>query len=267
MGHSETHRTAALERISKVRLGGLDVARVTGEQLARIMVRDCMAARSTDPGCEPRLVFSCNGQGVALAGRDVAFRRAMGEADIIHADGMSAVLASKLTAKPLPERVATTDFFHDAARAAISADLKFFIFGGREEVNKSACAAMRRQYPSLRIVGRAHGYHAPSEDERICELIRASGADVVWVGLGKPRQEAWCVRNRQRLRGIGWLKTCGGLYAFLTGDVPRAPGWMRRTGLEWLYRTWKEPRRLGVRYLATNPLALYLFLTKSERRH
>lgn len=265
MGHAEAHRAAAPDGIARVRLGGLDVARVTGGELARIMVRDCLAARGGRGGL-PKLVFSCNGQGVALAARDEVFRRVMEEADIIHADGMSAVLASRLTPAPLPERVATTDFFHDAARAAVEADLAFFILGGTQEANASACAAIRRCYPSLRIAGRAHGYRPPSEDEQLCERIRASGADVVWVGLGKPRQELWCARNRERLRGVGWLKTCGGLYAFLTGNVPRAPGWMRRAGLEWLYRTWKEPRRLGLRYLTTNPLAFYLFLTRSERR-
>lgn len=266
MGHAASSRAGAPDDIPRVRLGGLDVARVSREELARIMVRECLAARGEGRPGLPKLVFSCNGEGVALAARDEAFRRVMEEADIIHADGMSAVLASKLTPAPLPDRIATTDFFHDAARAAIEADLAFFILGGTEKANAATCASIRRLYPGLRIAGRAHGYHPPSEDARICALIRESGADVVWVGLGKPRQEQWCARNRERLRGVGWLKTCGGLYAFLTGDVPRAPGWMRRAGLEWLYRTWKEPRRLGLRYLTTNPIAFYLFLTRSTRR-
>ncbi|ODT72390.1 MAG: glycosyl transferase [Pelagibacterium sp. SCN 63-23] len=229
------------------------------------MVRDCFAARGHTDSWVPKLVFSSNGQGIALAGQNQAFAEVMKQADIVHADGMPVVLASRVTRAPLPERIATTDFFHDAAEAASQHGLKFFILGAREEQNASVVEAIGRLYPRVEIVGRHHGYFGEDQDDAVCAQIRASGADVLWVALGKPRQEFWCVRNRKKLNGIGWVKTCGGLYAFLTGEAPRAPDWMQRLSLEWLYRTMDDPKRLIWRYLTTNPYSFYRLLRYTER--
>ena len=243
-------------------IGGIPTIVATRRQLAERMVADCFAAKGTRD--LPRLVFSSNGQGIALAGSDPEFHRAMCEADMVHADGMSVVTASRyLTPTRLPERIATTDFFHDAAAAASEAGLSFFMLGASEEENLRACQETQRLYPTLRIVGRRHGYFRPDEEEEICREIRDSGADVLWVALGKPLQEHWCVRNRERLRGLGWVKTCGGLYGFLSGSTRRAPAAVQTLGFEWLYRTMQDPRRLFWRYLATNPQAIWYMIRRS----
>jgi exopolysaccharide biosynthesis WecB/TagA/CpsF family protein len=182
----------------------------------------------------------------------------MSQADIIHADGMSVVIASRLlTNRPLPERICTTDFFRNAAPAAVTAGLSFFLLGGSESQNKAACEAVQSQYPELRIAGRHHGFIDEQADERLCAEIVASRTDVLWVALGKPRQEFWSVRNRNRLAGVGWIKTCGGLFSYISDEVSRAPVWMQDRGLEWLYRAMQEPTRLTWRYLLTNPHSLY----------
>ncbi|WP_411887124.1 WecB/TagA/CpsF family glycosyltransferase [Hydrocarboniphaga effusa] len=243
-----------------VRVGGFPTASITRAGLAEVMVRDCLQARDKGDQWLPKVVLSSNGQGLALAGKDSAFSEIMNQADIIHADGMPIVFASRLTSHPLPERIATTDFFHDAARAAEVHGLRFYILGAKEAQNRAAVDAIRRMYPKAEIVGRRNGYFGSDQDDVVCEEIRNSGADVLWVALGKPRQEFWAIQNREKLRGVGWIKTCGGLYAFLAGDSPRAPTWMQKAGLEWLYRTLKEPNRLGWRYLATNPYAVYRIL-------
>ncbi len=250
--------------INRVLVGGLETVSLSRRALAEAMVHDCMTARRAGNDWLPKLVFSSNGQGVALAAEDAAFLKAMATADIIHADGMPVVFASKLTRHPLPERIATTDFFHDAAEAATEHKLKFFMLGATEAQNEAAVRSISRMYPSLKIVGRRNGYFTEAEDEDVCAEVRASGADVLWVALGKPKQEFWSVRNRHRLAGVGWVKTCGGLYAFLAGDAPRAPQWMQSLGLEWLYRGLQEPRRLGTRYLVTNPYAFYQLVRRTE---
>ncbi|HEY0625152.1 MAG TPA: WecB/TagA/CpsF family glycosyltransferase [Allosphingosinicella sp.] len=243
---------------STVRVGGFDTIRATRAELAAMMVADCLAVRATSQKPLPKLVFSSNGQGIALAGRKAEFAAAMAKADIVHADGMSVVKGSRwFTDAPLPERIATTDFFHDAARAAEEAGLNFYILGGREDQNAAAVEAIRALYPRLSVVGRRNGYFRPEEADEICRDIVARGTDVLWVALGKPLQEYWSAEHQERLRGIGWVKTCGGLLSFLTGEAPRAPEWMRSAGLEWLHRTMHEPIRLGPRYIATNPDALY----------
>lgn len=248
-----------------VRVGGLLTASIGRKELAAVMLGDCLAAQA-DPARLPRVVLSSNGQGIALASKDPTFRNAMAAADIIHADGMPVVFASRLTRNPLPERIATTDFFHDAAECAEVHGLRFYILGSTEEQNAAAVAAIHRMYPRVKIVGRRDGYFGKEEDEAVCKQIVESGADVLWVALGKPRQEYWALENRERLRGVGWIKTCGGLYAFLAGDVPRAPSWMQRMGLEWLYRLKDDPVRLVGRYLATNPVAMLQLLINTDRK-
>lgn len=252
-------------QVQTVCVGGIETIALKRQQLAELMVRDCLAARKQAAISIPKLVFSSNGQAIALAGRESAFANAMAQADFVTADGMSVVHASHLTNIKIPERIATTDFFHDAAYAASQSGLKFFILGGKDEENRMAVKAIRYLYPNLHIVGRHHGYFDESMDSHVCNLIRESDADVLWVGLGKPREQYWCIRNKERLAPVAWIKTCGGLYAFLSGSMPRAPQGMQKLGLEWLYRTIKEPRRLLWRYATTNPYAIYRMLryTKS----
>lgn len=245
-------------------LGGFSTAAVTRRELAEIMVSDCLHVRVAPLYVPPKLVFSSNGQGLALAGTNPQFAHDMQQAEIIHADGMPVVIMSRVFGARLPERIATTDFFHDAAQAAIGAGLRFFFLGSSEDENRAAVEAVTRLYPELIVAGRHHGYFDDSDDEEICERIRESGTDVLWVALGKPRQERWAVKNRSRLSGVAWIKTCGGLYAFLSGRVTRSPRWMQRLGLEWLYRAAGEPTRLGWRYLTTNPYALYRLLRYSR---
>nr|MBS1901050.1 WecB/TagA/CpsF family glycosyltransferase [Actinomycetota bacterium] len=241
----------------QVLVGGFTTISCSRAELAELLLTDALAARAQGDAWLPQLVFSSNGQGIALAGTSPEFMTVMSAADIVHADGMPVVFASKMTPAPLPERIPTTDFFHDAARIAEPNGLRFFMLGATEAQNAAAVDAIHEAYPHLDIVGRHHGYFGEDQDEAICAMIRESRADVVWIALGKPRQEEWCLRNRERLRGVAWLKTCGGLYAFLAGDVPRAPEWMQKAGLEWLFRLLDDPQRLAWRYLTTNPYAFY----------
>jgi N-acetylglucosaminyldiphosphoundecaprenol N-acetyl-beta-D-mannosaminyltransferase len=247
-------------------IGGFPTVVASRRRLAEIMVADCLSARQEASWQTPKLVFSSNGQGISLAGRDAEFNDIMQQADLIHADGMPVVFASKLTSTPLPERISTTDFFHDAARAAVKHDLSFYFLGAREDQNAAAVSAAKLLYPGLKVVGRHHGYFDEGDDREICRRIRDARPDVLWVALGKPRQEYWCARNRSRLEGIGWIKTCGGLYSFLAGDAPRAPQWAQAAGMEWFFRVLDDPKRLAWRYMSTNPHALYRLLRYTDRR-
>lgn len=245
----------AINELRTTRVGGFQTLCTTRKGLAERMVADC---KNRDTRSVPKLVFSSNGQGIALAAQDAEFARIMSEADVIHADGMSVVIGSKvLTKRPLPERVATTDFFEDAVAYAMENDLSFFFFGGTEFQNAKAVDVVRARFPRLRLAGRRNGYFRAEDEAEICRIIRESGTDVLWVALGKPLQEKWAVQHRHDLVGVGWVKTCGGLFGHLVGDERRAPGWMQRLGFEWLYRVWQDPKRLAWRYLTTNPYAIW----------
>ena len=240
-------------------LGGWGHVCLTRDGFAALMIRDCLHARNAGIAIAPKLAFSMNGQALSLAATDDTFNEAMQEADYIQADGQSLVIASRYLCKnPLPEKIPTTDFFHNAAKIAQEHGLSFYIFGASPEDNKKTIENVTSLYPSLKIVGYRDGYFSEGDEESICEDIVTSGADVLWLGLGKPKEQLFCIRNKERLKGVGWIKTCGGLFDFLSDRNSRAPQWMQNAGLEWLYRTLQEPRRLFWRYSSTNIHTVYL---------
>lgn len=254
---------AANDAYIEVTVGGISTACLSRHDLARMMLQDCLASRES-AGRQPKLVFASNGHAIALASRDPVFRATLRQADIIHADGQATVFASRLlTRNPIPERSATTDFIHDAARIGAEHGLRFFMLGATEEANSEAVRVLRETYPGLQIVGRRHGYFSRGEEEEICDEINLTQPDVIWVGLSVPLEYEFAVRNRHRFKA-GWLVTCGGCYNFVTGAYKRAPQWMQASGLEWLFRLSLEPKRLFWRYAVTNPLAMFLLLTRTS---
>lgn len=248
--------------VPTVRVGDLPVAALDRAATAALTVEAALARRGSGLPC---LFFTTtNGQVVSLCASRPEVRALYAQADLISADGMPVVFASRLlTRTPLPERVATTDAFHDAATVARARGASFYLLGADEDTNLRAAHEAARLYPGLRIVGRRNGFfNARDEDEVVAE-INAAAPDILWIGMGVPRQQSFVVRNRHRLTRVGLAKTCGGLFDFLAGRNGRAPGWMQASGLEWLYRAVQEPRRLGLRYLATNPHAAFVLATRT----
>jgi N-acetylglucosaminyldiphosphoundecaprenol N-acetyl-beta-D-mannosaminyltransferase len=245
-------------------IGGIPTLRASRQQLAAAMVADCAAARSGRMVL-PRVLTSSNGSVIARFHRDAVFRDLMMKVDAVDADGQPLVIASRLfCTTALEERVATTDFIHDAAEAAAAHGLRFYFLGGNPGVAEGAAEKLRARHRGLRIVGMRDGYFNPNQEDALCTEIVGLGTDVLWVGLGSPAQESFAIRNRMKLAGLAWIKTCGGLFDHCSERVSRAPVWMQRAGLEWLYRMVKEPRRLGPRYLTTNLPAIYHLLTNTS---
>ena len=250
--------------VPSVTVGGLPIAVIDRNQSARLMVD--LAVRRRGSGLPPLVVTSANGQVISMCARDQRLRSLFLDADLIHADGMPLVFASRLRCnRPLPERVATTDLFHDTARVAEASGASFYLLGGTRDVIKAAVHNVREMYPRLAIVGSRHGYSRRDGDEaQLIADINAARPDILWVGMGSPLELAFSIRNRDRLSNVGLVKTSGGLFDFLSGRNCRAPAWMQSLGLEWLHRLALEPRRLLFRYLTTNPHALYVLLTWSS---
>jgi exopolysaccharide biosynthesis WecB/TagA/CpsF family protein len=208
---------------------------------------------------------SANGHVISRCARDPTFHALIKQADAIDADGMSVVFASQwLTDSPLSGRVATTDYFHDAAAAAAKYGISFFLLGATPEENERAVSKIRDLYPRLRIAGYHHGFFGINDEKRLVIEITQSRTDILWVGLGVPREHEFITRNRRRLRGVTWAKSCGGLFNFLSETNRRAPEWMQVAGLEWLHRVMLEPKRLFWRYFSTNVHAIYTMLRQSS---
>jgi N-acetylglucosaminyldiphosphoundecaprenol N-acetyl-beta-D-mannosaminyltransferase len=248
--------------VPAVQIGGLPIALINRVDSAQLMLDAALNRRDSDL---PPLIFSsANGQVVSMSARHSWVRELFLAADLIHADGMPLVLISRLLHKrPLPERVCTTDLFHDVARAAPGRRARMFLLGATKHVIDEAARRIRGLYPELEVAGHAGGYlRRESDEDRIIEAINAARPDILWLGLGVPAEQAFAVRNRSRLR-VGLIKTSGGLFDYISGKNARAPEWMQHAGLEWAFRTYLEPRRLAGRYLATNPHALFLLLTRT----
>lgn len=232
------------------------------ETAARI-IADALARRGTEL---PAIYTSANGQVVSDAQKCARTRALLLAADGISADGQPLVFASRLIADGnVRERVATTDIFHDIARQVRRVDFPMYVLGASDNENRLAVERALAMYPWLQIVGSHSGYFgSPAELEQVIDDVGALKPALLWLSLGFPLELEFAARWRERLKGVGAIKTSGGLLNFLSGSHPRAPAWMQASGLEWLHRAYLEPRRLAWRYVTTNPHAAYLLW---KRRH
>jgi len=259
--HASLMNAANVPRVS---VGGLPLAVIDRRDSARLMIGTALARRGSG---EPPMIFtSANGQVISMCARDPELRALFLSADLIHADGTPLVFASRLKCRtPLPERVATTDLFHDVAPVAETCGATFFLLGAAPDVIALAAQNVRQRYPRLQIAGFRHGYFSAEDEEQIVAEINAVRPDILWIGMGVPHEQRFSLSHRDRLTNVGVIKTSGGLFDFLSGRNTRAPMWMQSAGLEWLYRLILEPKRLFRRYLTTNPHALYLLLTDGSQ--
>jgi len=245
------------------RIGGLPIAVIDRAKSAQLMIEVAINRRNS--GLPPLVFTSANGQVLSLCARQPRTRKLFLQADLIHADGMPLVFASRLFHKTaLPERVSTTDLFHDVADTAPAHGARVFLLGAAKSVMDEAVRRVRRLYPDLDIVGHASGYlRRVGDEEKIVDVINAVRPDILWLGMGVPTEQEFAERLRERLTGVGLIKTSGGLFDYLSGKNARAPDWMQAAGLEWAYRVCLEPGRLAGRYVTTNPHALFLLLTRT----
>ena len=258
-----THRGPQWQ-VPLTRVGGLPIGIIDRRQSAALMID--LALDRRDTGLSPLIITSANGQVLSLCARKPAIRHVFMQADLIHADGMSLVFTSQLFSQtPIPERVCTTDFFHDVALLGQERGACMFLLGATQVVIDEAARRVKTMYPHLKIVGHASGYmRRPGEEQQAIDTINAAKPDILWIGLGVPLEQQFAVRNRHRLRNVGLIKTSGGLFDVLSGGKSRAPQWLINVGFEWAYRWYLEPGRLAGRYLITNPHALFLLLTQTS---
>lgn len=241
-------------------LVNLNISTLSRDHLSELMVTDCFAARKSLFSEGPKLVFDINGQGLSLMETNKKYKQSLACADLIHADGGFIVTLSKyFTSSPIFERSATTDLFHDCAAKAAERGLSFFILGGTEDVNFRCVEKLKSLYPNLIIAGRLNGYFKKCDEHNVINYINSLKPDILWVGLGKPKEQIFSCEWKKFIKS-GWLVTCGGCFNFITGDYVRAPQWMQNSNIEWLHRMFTQPKTLFIRYLKTNPHALWIFI-------
>jgi N-acetylglucosaminyldiphosphoundecaprenol N-acetyl-beta-D-mannosaminyltransferase len=193
--------------------------------------------------------------GVKLAAQDTQFMKIHHNAGMVTPDGMPLVLLSKLRSQLRCGRVCGSDLLDAVCRAGEAKGLRHYFYGGKPGIPETLICKLKEKYPLLNVAG----FYSPpfrpltvEEDDAIVARIKATGAQIVWVGLSTPKQEFWMRDHVGRIEGAT-LMGVGAAFDFHSGAVTRAPKWMQNSGLEWLHRLISEPRRLWRRYLIAIP--------------
>jgi N-acetylglucosaminyldiphosphoundecaprenol N-acetyl-beta-D-mannosaminyltransferase len=194
---------------------------------------------------------------------DSMFKNVYKEASLVLADGMPILWAAKLLGKPLKEKISGSDLFPKLCEVAAEKGYKLFFLGGRPGSALKADEVLRNRYPDIQIVGTyspPFGFeNGKEENDKIIRIIKDAKPDILFVGLGAPKQEKWIYKYRNEYQvpvSIG----VGVSFEFVSGMVKRAPLWMQRVGLEWFWRLMMEPKRLWKRYLIDDPVFFWLVL-------
>ncbi len=185
------------------------------------------------------------------------------QTDLNIPDGFGIILASKLQKMPLAERVTGTDFMQ-ALCQNVPGGTKIFLLGAAPGVAKKTKNILEKKYKNIKIVGTHSGSPAPKEEKNICGRINESGAEILFVAFGAPKQELWLAKNLPYLSTIKVAMGVGGAFDFIAGARKRAPAWLQKCGLEWVFRLIQEPKRLKRIYNATVKFPVVLLLKNKK---
>lgn len=183
--------------------------------------------------------------------KDPLLRDSLLTCDLMVADGQSVVLASRILRRPLPERVAGIDLFEQLLVLAERTDRSVFLLGAKPQVLATLQQRLLERFPRLRIAGARDGYYSQSQSAEVAEQVRASGADMLFLGMTSPKKEIFLGSYGEQM-GVPIMHGVGGSFDVFAGLTKRAPQRWQRLGAEWLFRLLQEPGRLWKRYLTTN---------------
>jgi len=231
---------------------------VVGCPITKLRLEDFVGVAEQFIACgKPHYIAVVNVAKIIKMRADRELEESVHSAHVIGADGVPLVWASRLLGNPLPGRVNGTDLMYRLLETANEKGYRIFFFGAKQEVLQRMLYTVRAEYPGVKIAGFHHGYFNTSEESSIVYKIRAAKADILFIGFGTPKKEVWVKRYLSAM-GVPVVHGVGGSFDVLAGVIPRAPHWMQRSGLEWLFRLLREPRRMWRRYLVTNTLFIKL---------
>ncbi len=219
--------------MNKERILGVAVSDLSYNELAKNIESDIDNNKKS-------FIVAINPEKVLKARKDEKLAQLLDSADYPIADGIGVVIASRLKKGNIKNRVTGIECMDMICALSNKKGYKIFLYGAKAETLAKAKAKLEEKYPDIKIVGTANGYE--QDNEKIVTEINESGADIVFVALGSPKQENWIVGNRDRLCPKIYMGV-GGSFDVLSGNIKRAPKFMLKLGLEWLYRLIREPKR------------------------
>ncbi|OUL22564.1 WecB/TagA/CpsF family glycosyltransferase [Nostoc sp. 106C] len=241
----------------RINICGVEIDKYTFNEVVNQIVNHALSKG------KPEYVVTPNAMHILSLQKDVYFREIYRQAFLVVPDGVSLLWAAKFLQTPLKDRVNGTDLFEKLCAIAAEKGLRVFLLGGRPGAAEQAKQKLKARHPNLSIVGTycpPYGFeYQPEELESINSKIKAASPDILFVGLGAPKQEKWIANNYLELQvpiSIG----IGVSFELVADMVRRAPVWMQKAGLEWLFRLIVEPSRLWKRYILGNPTFIWLVL-------
>ena len=232
-----------LDALPTSRILGVNIHNTTSDRLVDHVMASIKAGRRM------RLV-TLNTTGMMMVENNEFFRDFVDQAELVVADGQPLIWLSSMGGpNPLPERIPGIDLISRLAVAAGDEGLSIFLLGAEPDTVEHATQRLQQQHPSVKVAGYHHGFLA-DQAENVAADIRLSGASILFVAMGSPRQEEFVAEFWDEL-GVSLAIGVGGSFEVIAGRASRAPAWMQKFGLEWVHRASLEPRRLGPRYVAT----------------
>ena len=192
-----------------------------------------------------RYIATPNPEFVVMAQKDDEFRNILKNADLSITDGRGMQLAARFLGMPVPERIAGTDFMAELCKKFLELQIPVFLLGGENGSAEKCAKKLISDFSNLQIAGFFEGDAGEAGDTETANAINRTNAQVVFVAYGAPKQEKWIARNLHKLINIKAAMGVGGAFDYISGNVSRAPICMRKIGLEWLWRLFKQPRRFN----------------------
>jgi N-acetylglucosaminyldiphosphoundecaprenol N-acetyl-beta-D-mannosaminyltransferase len=208
-------------------------------------------------GKEFRTVFFINAHCFNVAQKNHSYAKILNQCDLLLNDGIGINIAARCTGIKLKANMNGSDFTPQLLKLAAEKGKRIFLLGSKPGVAEKCRMELEKSNPSIKICGTHHGYFKAEENENIIHRIRESGADVLLAGMGVPAQEFWIMNNKEALPQIKMAIAAGAVMDFISGNIRRAPSWIRKIKMEWLYRFLMEPKRLFKRYCIGNILFFY----------
>lgn len=241
----------AMKSVDDLHLFGIRITNSTMQECVEWIIDKIETNRQTSVGF-------VNADCLNKAYTDDSYHQTLRKLDRVYPDGIGVRLAAQLFNNGLADNINGTDLFPRLCEKISDHGHSIFLLGAKPGVAESVAENMRKQYPDLIVAGCHHGYFDASSDQEVIDKINSSGANVLFVAFGAPKQENWIEQNRERLNPQVMLGV-GGLFDFNSGNISRAPVWLREVGLEWTWRLMQEPGRMWRRYLVGN----FIFMTRA----
>lgn len=214
---------------------------------------------------KPLHLIGVNADKVNVLKKNPRLRQIVNDCDIINADGISIVWASKKLGKPLKERVAGIDLMMELLKLAEDKGYKVYFLGAKQQVIEKTIDVVEQRYPKLKIVGFRNGYFSENEWPEIADKLKKSEAQIVLVGITSPLKE-YLIEYLQKQELDSIFMGVGGSFDVISGNINRAPQWVQNIGMEWMFRFLQEPGRLWKRYILGNAQFIWSVYREKYKR-